>query len=786
MPRPLDTLTLDTLRRFDVRMPAIAIAIWCGTWAATGERWAPVAVILGLALLAALSAVWRRWVMVGVVAAVVLASLAVGGARTATLVHHPVRALAHQDTRATVEFTLRTDPRHYAASATRPGLTTATAALHRVETRDAGFGGVTGTVVVRVSGEDATELLETPVGSRVRARATLRAPDPGEPHLAVLTLRSMDVVAPPGWPGRAVEHVRGGLRDAVADLPVERRALVPSLVVGDLRHMTEELREDFIVTGLTHLTAVSGANLSILAAFCMVGARWCGVRGRWLLLVGAVAVVMFIALCRTEPSVLRAAAMGTVALLAVGSHTTTVRGLRHLAVAMTGLLLVDPWLSRSIGFTLSVLASAGIIVFARRWVDAMAWVPRWLAELWAVPLAAQLATQPVVTMISDRVSLVGLATNAITGPAVGPATVLGFATAGLSVIAPGAAAFTGWLAGWCAQWILWAAHVGAALPGAEIDWPATPWSIAVVTLASVAMLVLGAEVMKRRFVASGLLIVLIAASLNRPPSPGWPPERWHAISCDVGQGDATLLRIDDDSAVVIDTGPDAAAMRACLDGVGIRRVPLLVLTHYHSDHVDGRAAVWPRMEPGGQVWVSPVASPVGTAAAVEHEATQRGATVLTPALGASTRVGDASLQVIGPARIPRSLLVSGNGESAAENDTSLVLHAHVGGLRLLLPGDLEPDGQRAVERMWGALPVDVLKVPHHGSGNQHTDFLTTHRARVALVSCGVDNDHGHPAEKTVDLLQRNGLRLHRTDLEGSIAFTHEDQRISVTTQRRPT
>lgn len=776
------------MNQLDPRMPGIALAIWVGMWAATSERWLPALIAAAAAVVLGLCGMLGRQLLVVVLAAVVLATVGIGGVRTAALVTHPVRALAAEQGTATIEFTARTDPRYYAASATRPGLTVVNAQLHHLTTRggQAGPGNVRGLIRVRAVAEDADRLLELPVGTRLRASVSLRPPDPGDPYLAEVTVRRLEVLAPPGPWNRGVEHVRAGLREAVATLPPEQRALVPSLVVGDLRHMTDELRADFEVTGLTHLTAVSGANLAILAAFCMIAARWAGVRGRWLLLVGAVAVVVFIALCRTEPSVLRAAAMGTVALLAVGTHATTARGLRHLAVAAAALLVLDPWLSRSLGFTLSVLASAGIIIFARRWTAAMSWAPRWLAELWTVPLAAQLATQPVVTLISDRVSLVGLMTNAVTGPAVGPATVLGFATAGLGTVAPVLAGFTGWLAGWCAQWILWVAHAGAALPGAEMQWRATPFALLVVGAASAAMLALGEVVLRRRWVVLGLLVLLVVMICHRPPAPGWPPRQWDLVSCSVGQGDATVLRAGPGSAVVVDTGPDPQALGSCLASLGIRHIPLLVLTHYHSDHVDGRAEAWSRMGPGDRVWVAPVASPQGTAAAVAHEAAARGVVLERPAVGSALTVGETHLQVLGPARLPRSLTSTaraGAAESADENDTSLVLRTHTGALRVLLPGDLEPDGQRAVQRHWGEFTVDVVKVPHHGSKNQYPAFVTGHGAVLALVSCGEDNDHGHPADATVDLVQSAGMRMHRTDLEGSIAVAHRDGQLEVVTQR---
>ena len=228
-----------------------------------------------------------------------------------------------------------------------------------------------------------------------------------------------------------MERVRAGLRRAVADRRPEPRALVPALVLGDTSGLDAELTQDFQATGLAHLTAVSGANLTLLLAFLLTVARWVGVRGWWLRAVGLAGVIIFVALCRTEPSVLRAAAMGLVALAALGSGSRAA-GVRNLAVASMILLLVDPFLSRSIGFTLSVLACAGIVWWARSWSVIMnRWLPVIIAESIAVPLAAQLATVTVLAAISERVSVAGLVANAFAGPFVGPATVLGFAAAGL-------------------------------------------------------------------------------------------------------------------------------------------------------------------------------------------------------------------------------------------------------------------------------------------------------------------------------------------------------------------
>ena len=334
-------------------------------------------------------------------------------------------------------------------------------------------------VLVVAGGEPAAAWSRLPVGTQVTVLAKLAPRDRGSDVAAVVRARGEPVLASgPSPPERLVERVRGGLRASVAARDPEPRALVPALVVGDTAALSAELEAEFAATGLAHLTAVSGANLTLLLAFVLTTARWVGVRGWGLRALGLLGVVAFVALCRTEPSVLRAAAMGLVALAALGSGARRA-GLRNLAVAMVALLLLDPFLSRSVGFVLSVLASAGIIGWARSWSAVLArWLPAVVADAVAVPLAAHLATLPVVAAISGQVSLSGLFANAVAGPFVGPATVLGFAAAGLSLVTATGAAVCGFGAAWCAQAIIWVAHYGAQLPGSAWPWPATPSALA--------------------------------------------------------------------------------------------------------------------------------------------------------------------------------------------------------------------------------------------------------------------------------------------------------------------
>jgi competence protein ComEC len=142
-----------------------------------------------------------------------------------------------------------------------------------------------------------------------------------------------------------------------------------------------------------------------------------------------------------------------------------------------------------------------------------------------------------------------------------------------------------------------------------------------------------------------------------------------------------------------------------------------------------------------------------------------------------------------PARVP-ALPQSGQSsatpidEGSPENNASIAMMVEVSGLRMLMTGDLEPESQRAVVASGVDLKADVLKVPHHGSGQQDQPFIQATGARLALISVGIDNDYGHPAPRTLDLLSHAGMTIARTDTQGSIAVVRSNAHLALTTQGR--
>jgi len=783
------TLLIAQSPRTSLLTAAITLALVASTWLYS-RRLTPAATLPG-------TAIQRAWVLLGVL--VVITGMALAAAlQTHSLRAGPIRALAADSTTVDVQLKLDSDPVVRRSPGThRPPYVVLQATVEEVRPRPKP------TLTSRPFTTPRTRV-RTPVlvianetwrnlryGEHIAATGRLESVQDGDDVGASLTIRTPPrPTAEPAWWLRAAEKIRAGLRAAVANEPPDVRGLVPALVMGDESNLPDDLTEDFKTTGLTHLSAVSGTNLTLLLAFVLPCARLIGVRARGLTVVGVMTVVVFVILARPQPSVLRAAAMGLIALAAMTSGDGRRRAVRSLSLAVIVLLLVDTSLARSAGFALSVLATAGIVLLGPGWRDTLArWLPTWLAEAIACPLAAQLACTPVVAWLSGEVSLVAVGTNLLAGPAVGPATILGFAAAGVALVSTDMAQLIGWGAGWPARWILFIARQGADLPGAANPWPATAVGVAVLTVLCIA-LVFGLRRILARPLAMLLAVLVLALAVLRPVgSFGWPPRDWVLVMCDVGQGDGLVLRAGERSAVVVDTGPDPAAMNHCLRDLKIEYIPVVVLTHFHADHVGGLAGVLNGRRVD-ELEVTPYFSPPAEHRRVTDLAAQHRIPIRTVTYQEERVVGQLRWTTLWPARVP-ALPTSGTSsatptdEGSPENNASITMMVELSGLRVLLTGDLEPESQRAILATGADLRADVLKVPHHGSAQQDPAFIAATQARLALISAGRDNDYGHPAPRTLTLLSHQSIRTATTSTNGSLAVLNPNNRLSLTTHQSP-
>jgi competence protein ComEC len=378
------------------------------------------------------------------------------------------------------------------------------------------------------------------------------------------------------------------------------------------------------------------------------------------------------------------------------------------------------------------------------------------------------------------VSLVAVAANLLAAPAVGPATVLGLAGGLAALVSPPAGRLVGTGAGWCVAWIVVVAERAAALPTAAIKWGGGPLALTVLTLLCAAIAVCAPRILARPTTGLACSTLLVVAVLVRVPTPGWPPAGWLMVACDVGQGDGLVLDTGiAHTAVVIDAGPDPRRMDHCLDDLGVRRVPLVVLTHFHADHVNGLPGVLAGRQVDA-IWVSRLQDPPEGVSEVQAASVGAGVRPVVAPYALTRRVGRLTLEPVWP--LPDSP-TTGPGDGSTANNASVVLLARIRGVTFFLGGDIEPEGQQRLAAGLPGLRVDVLKVPHHGSRYQDLPFLRSLRARLAVISVGSDNDYGHPAPETVAGLAATGERVLRTDQDGAVALVERDGRLAAVTTR---
>lgn len=573
-------------------------------------------------------------------------------------------------------------------------------------------------VPIRVIGP-ATELLPS---QKLFARGKLILSK--EPRVAALflTWQRFEVIADPNPLQILFGDIRSGLRSAAKDAP-----LIPGMVLGDTSMQSPQFTNAMRRAGLTHLTAVSGANFAIVSAFVLWLMQFLIKNPRLRLLVTFLVLLLFIGLVRPSPSVLRAAAMAAVVIFAK-MHRERSDSLPALGFAIAIVVIADPWQARDPGFALSVLATTGLLLIAPK-IRA----PKIISE----PIAASVLCAPVIVYLSGYLSMTAILANILAAPLVAPITILGFIAALLPPIAP---------------LLISIAKIPANLITKIAYLAAEP---AVIQLRSGLLLLLIGLLfwIFCRWWWLLLAIILISTFLQR-----WPNNDWQIVNCDVGQGDALVLKVDSKvnsrSAVVIDVGPEPELIDACLKDLGIIEIPLLILTHAHKDHVGGVLGAT-RKRKVGQILTSAMRGQIFNVGELKIE-------ILWPESNFQDQ-SNGSMSALN-----ENFAVS--GESSEINNLSIVALITAPDYTLLTTGDLEPDAQQQIP----VGKVKFLKVAHHGSKLQDPKFNLSADPDFAIISVGRGNSYGHPAATTLSLFRK----VLRTDQLGSIAIDPKKLSIS--------
>ena len=631
--------------------------------------------------------------------------------------------------------------------------------------------------------------------------------------------------------GRTLEGYR---REAAVGLeralPEPEAGLAAGVLIGLRDRVDRDLAAAFTTAGASHVVAISGWNIAIVAS--TLGALVGGLRRRRRAILIAVGIVVYVAFVGPSPSVVRAAVMAGVALLAreLGRPGSAAAA---LGWACTALLVLDPAWIDDAGFRLSVLATAGILAWgsgltARLTGPEPRRVRRFVAEILGVSFAAQAATTPIVLLDFGRLSLVAPAVNLIVVPLVPPAMATGALALVVGVLAGfGVPAIVATLAGLPA-WVIYAAmvtvvRVGAGLPLASLTLE-PPWDV--ISAAMSLVLIVAAARRGDR----GLAWLRSRVSRSRRAgqggaSPGVSPRAGQAraasrhgsvnrrsrlprvaalalasatiglvlviahrpdgvvriVVLDVGQGDGILVEGGNGGRMVIDGGPDPGRLLLALDErlpPWDRRIDILVLTHPHEDHVAGLAPILTRYRVG-RVYEPGMIGP-GPGYQAWTDAFANGG----PPHGRLSTGDRLTLDAIhfrvlwpDPNRVPEHPPDGGT----SINNVSIVLLGQVGGQRFLLAGDVE-EGVDPELLARGLPTVDVLKVAHHGSKTASTRaFLEAVRPKVAVVSAGLGNPYGHPAPSTIDRLQELAGHTYRTDTDGTVEIALDGVSVRVRT-----
>lgn len=555
---------------------------------------------------------------------------------------------------------------------------------------------------------------------------------------------------------RAANAARAAFRRAAFDvLPAREAALLLGLSIGDTARMHPEVEEDFRATGLGHLLAVSGSNVALFLAPVLSLAAAFRLPRSLRLVTGAVAVGFFVLLTRWEPSVLRAGAMAGLGLTALwAGRPRSTAGV--LGAAVLALLIVDPGLAASLGFQLSVTATAGLAAMAGPLAARLRWLPRPVALAAAATLSAQIAVSPLLLLHFGVVPTVTVLANLLAAPAVAPALFGGLTAAAGALVWPAAGRLLGPVAALPIEYL-----AGVADRLARFPLPSVVGSGALLPVVAAALGMLSAWRLRRGRRPVGLAAAAIAVAVLGfgPPAARVPGAGLTVTFLDVGQGDAAVVRSPAGATIVVDAGPEDDEVAVDLARLGVRRIDLAAASHAHADHVEGFPAVLARLpvslflEPG-----CPADSP--SYRRLLAALTDEGVAVRHPRGGDRFVVGDMTVDVLGPDRCMHA---------DGPNDDSLVLRISVGDGSVLFPGDAEVPAQQDLLDDGDPVAVDVLKVPHHGGDTSLPAFFQVAAASVAVVSVG-ENDYGHPVPSVLAALRAAGMAVIRTDLEGDVTL----------------
>jgi competence protein ComEC len=559
----------------------------------------------------------------------------------------------------------------------------------------------------------------------------------------------------------------------------DAKALVGGLAIGERDLLSPEMAENMKTLSLTHLVAVSGANLAIVMGVVYLLTAACALSRNTRFVTALLVMVAYVLVVGPESSVLRSATMATFVVIGLWLGRGT-KPIISLAWAVIFLLAIDPGLATDFGFSLSALATVGLLTMA---LPIYNWLSRYMPRLIAIGIAAsfsaQLATTPVLLMLQPSIPIYSVLANLIVEPVVAPVTVLGILALILAYPLPVLSSAVSYVASLGTWWITLVATEVSGWPAARVHFVAGPVGVALAAL--IVLLSLGLYQQRlskyRTGIAASLVgIMLFSASWSSADQIRFQvfDGEWDVVNCDVGQGDALVVR-SQGVVALIDVGREPEPIDKCLDNLQVTKIDLLVITHFDADHAGGIYGALNNRYVETAI-ISGFADDRPLVSLVETALAQSKVEVLTGFAGMGGKLGELKWRVLAP--------TAKATEAKDSNDASVIVSFTGADYGVLALGDLGDAGQTRLMRNAGGVLNELsgmpllLKVAHHGSADQSTALFRLLSADVAIFSVG-QNPYGHPTKKALDQAALSGSRIVRTDQLGSIAFRFQEQAWSI-------
>lgn len=581
---------------------------------------------------------------------------------------------------------------------------------------------------------------------------------------------------------RAGMSARDGIVGVISkSLPRQQAGLLNGMLIGYRKGLADEVREAFSNAGLTHIMAVSGANIAFLILPLSFLLKLIGIRRKAANLIIICFLFMFVFITGFEPSVLRAALMAAILLLSAILYREPDI---YAAIALSCIILlaVSPCMLFNVGFQLSYAATLGIVMLYRniKKLITCSFLPGKAAELIAATLAAQLGVLPVTLVHFNRVSVISIIPNILAAPMLELITILGMLMAVLGQFSLVLSRSIGYLNSVFLSAVLYITKWASDVPFASVNTATPSMLLAAAYYATVWFLLwfkpLKGITLKAKYYAMALTVAALAITAGSL----WPG-RLDVVFLDVGQGDSAFIRTYSGKTVLIDGGGSSNPSLASEVGEktvipflldsGAGSLDIVVATHPHSDHIQGLCDVIGNMKVGKLIIPSleDESGFSGLLAAAEAKRT----TVYRCAQGDIIRLDNRTyMRVLSPER-------NCPVDDEALNNTSVILKLCYGNTSILFTGDAETEIEERLIANASNLEADVLKVAHHGSQTSSgRDFLSAVDPEAAVISVG-RNNFGHPSDEVLELLKENNIEYFRTDECGAVILQSDGNKIKI-------